>query len=257
MLDDVVEFARERNVTTMAAGLAFHALNALVPTVILSLVGLGGIGQLNSLAPFVGQLVGLESGTLDGVTQQMTDAGGGRLRAGLVAGVIFLWSAGRLFEEVQGSFAEVYGTEPYDSWARKLAGIALTVGTIFVGFVATAVLGVWLSNLVDGLLWRVASPFLLLAALSVLFLPLYYLLPDVSIDVREAVPGAVFAAFGWALSAVAFRAYASISSSVDLYGALGALVLFTSWVYAGSLLLLLGVVLNAVVADRLHVTDAR
>lgn len=249
---EVVEFGRERNVTTIAAGLAFHALNAVVPTVILLLIGLTASGELNSVTQFLTRLFGFDSGSLEGVASRITNASGG-LRAGVVAGAIFLWSTGRLFEAVQGSFAEVYGAEPYTSWARKLLGIGLTFGTILVGFVGMAVLGVWLSNLVEGLAWRVASPFLLLVALSILFVPLYYVLPDVTITVREAVPGAVFAAFGWAVSAVLFRLYASVSSSVELYGVLGGLVLFMTWLYLGSLLLLLGVVLNAVVADRLDV----
>jgi membrane protein len=256
-LEDVVAFGRDQNVTTIAAGLAFHALNALVPAVILLLIGLSSLGGFESVTPFVTRLLGFESGALQGVTQQMTNASGGRLRAGVVAGAIFLWSAGRLFEAVQDSFAVVYGTEPYDSWRRKLLGIVLTFATFAVGFVAMGVVGVWLSNLVEGLAWRIASPFLLVVALSVLFVPLYYVLPNVHIDLREAVPGAVLAAFGWTLSAVGFRLYANVSSSVQLYGALGGLVLFMTWVYLGGLVLLLGVVLNAKVADRLDVTETQ
>lgn len=254
---DVVEFAREKRVTTIAAGLAFHALNALVPTVILLLLGLSVGGGFDAVAPFVGRLLGVQSTAVQRVASQVTNATNGRLRAAVVAGAIFLWSTGRLFEAVQGSFAEVYGVDPYDSWARKLSGIALTFGTFVVGFVAMAVLGVWLSNLVSGLAWRLVSPFLLFGALTLLFVPLYYLLPDVPLSLREAVPGAVFAAVGWTTSGLFFRLYAGVSSSVQLYGALGGLVLFTTWIYLGGLLLLLGVILNAVVTDRIDLTTVR
>lgn len=254
-VEDVVQHSRDRQLTTIAAGLAFHALNALVPTLILVLVGLSAVGGLGYATSALSTLFGFESGALDSVKQLMTNASGGRIRASIVAGAIFLWSGGRLFEAVQDSFADVYGSEAYDSWSRKLLGIALTFGTILVGFVTMGVVGVWLSNLVEGLVWRVASPFLLLAALTVLFYPLYYLLPNVPLTYHEAVPGAIFAAVGWSLSAVGFRIYSTFSSSVQLYGALGGLVLFLTWVYLGSLVLLLGVILNAVVADRLDVTD--
>lgn len=252
---DVVEFARKRQMMTIAARLAFHALNALVPTVILLLIGFSVSGGFGSVTPFLSQLTTVKTTTVEQFTSQATNPTSGRLRAAVVAGAIFLWSTGRLFEAVQDSFADVYGVEPYDSWARKLLGIVLTFGTILVGLVAMAVLGVWLSNLVDGFAWRLVSPILLFGALTLLFVPLYYLLPNVHVSLREAVPGAVFAALGWTTSGMFFRLYANVSSSVQFYGALGGLVLFTTWVYLGGLVLLLGVILNAVIAERISVTD--
>jgi membrane protein len=44
--------------------------------------------------------------------------------------------------------------------------------------------------------------------------------------------------------------YAGVSRSVDLYGVVGGLLLLLTWLYVGGLALLLGVVVNAVLAGR-------
>jgi len=78
------------------------------------------------------------------------------------------------------------------------------------------------------------------------FLPLYFLLPDAAVTVREVLPGAVFAALGWTVLEAAFHLYATYVSGASVYGLLGGVLLALSWLYLGALLLLLGAAVNAV-----------
>jgi hypothetical protein len=86
----------------------------------------------------------------------------------------------------------------------------------------------------------------LVPTLVVVFLPLYYLFPDVPVSVRAVLPGAVFAAVGWAALAAVFGVYTSTIANTSIYGFLGAVLLVLTWFYVGALLLLVGAALNAV-----------
>jgi len=92
----------------------------------------------------------------------------------------------------------------------------------------------------------------LVVGLTAAFLPLYYLLPGEDVSVREALPGAVLAAVGWTLLQTGFRVYAAGAAGYETYGVLGGTLLLVTFLYVGALLLLVGVVLNAVLAGRGH-----
>jgi hypothetical protein len=98
---------------------------------------------------------------------------------------------------------------------------------------------------------------LLLGGLTVTFLPLYYLLPGVTVSVGEALPGALLAAVGWTLLQSGFRLYAGVVSATQVYGVLGAVLLIVTFLYFGGVILLLGVVFNAVLAGRLSRDDIK
>ena len=90
---------------------------------------------------------------------------------------------------------------------------------------------------------------LVILALVVVFLPLYYVLPPVSVSVRHALPGTVFAAVGWVLLQVGFFYYTGSAGQYAAYGLLGAVLLFVTFLYLAGVVLLVGAVLNAVL-DR-------
>ena len=92
----------------------------------------------------------------------------------------------------------------------------------------------------------------LVVGLTVAFLPLYHLLPGEDVSVREALPGAVLAAVGWTLLQTGFRVYAAGAAGYETYGVLGGTLLLVTFLYVGAPLLLVGVVLNAVLAGRGH-----
>ena len=80
---------------------------------------------------------------------------------------------------------------------------------------------------------------------------MYYVLPEVDgVSVREILPGALFAAVTWTVASVIVRLYATASSSVALYGAVGGPLLVMTWLYVGGLALLVGAALNASLAGR-------
>lgn len=87
-----------------------------------------------------------------------------------------------------------------------------------------------------------------------LFLPLYYLLPDISgMTVKEVMPGTLFSSILWTLFGLIFHLYTSLIARYALYGLLGAVLLVLLWFYVGGYILLLGAILAPVLAERIKI----
>lgn len=86
----------------------------------------------------------------------------------------------------------------------------------------------------------------LIVVLVLAFLPIYYVLPPVDVSLREVLPGASIAAVGWVLLQFGFRFYAAHASEYAVYGIIGSALLFVTWLYFASIIVLLGVALNVV-----------
>lgn len=248
----VIAVARERNVTVLAAGLAYHAFNSLIPAMLLAFIGISASQRIETLAFALGSVSGFDAARLTEVFRTLTENPVGQFRAAVIAAVVFVWSAGQLLRAIRRTFAAMYGNDVrrLGSVPDILAALVLVFGAIALALLLVVVLGVSLAYVLTGWVWAVVSTLFLFVSLVAVFGPVYALLPRADVGVREAFPGAVFAAASWTLSGVGFRLYATTSESVQLYGFAGGVLLFLTWLYAGGLFLLLGVTLNAVVAGR-------
>ncbi|RQG99070.1 YhjD/YihY/BrkB family envelope integrity protein [Natrarchaeobius oligotrophus] len=257
---DVAAVARERQISVKSAGVAYHAFNTLVPLVILLLVGVTIVDSLEPLLEAVESATGLEGAVTDGGVDEVAGGAVDRTRAALLALVVLLWSAARLFQAVNSAFTDVYGARRDVSYANVAAAVTvvtaldvvLVTTTVAVGVALVGAVGVSISIHLAGVgVWAVVLATAALAVLlTAVFLPMYYLFPQPDVSIREVLPGTIFAALAWTALAVGFRIYVSTSESVALFGIAGAVLLVLTWVYLGALCLLLGAVLNAVLADR-------
>jgi YihY family inner membrane protein len=163
----------------------------------------------------------------------------------IVSLLVTTWGALKLFRGLDIAFSRIYGSEPggiVDQLRDGLVALgSLAGGTILVA-VVTALIGVLKIPIID-----LVSPFLLLSLLLVAFFPFYYVLPDTGLTPRQALPGTVFAAVGWAVLGVGFGFYADAASG-SVAGALGAVLLLVTWFYFSGILILTGAVVNAVLA---------
>lgn len=247
----VVAVAREEQITLLAASLAYYLFLALVPLVLFTVIGLSLFGNgLLSQASTAASGTVLPRGT--SAPRQLLTQTSGRIRAAALGAVILGWSGLRMFGALDGAFAAVYDEREAVSLTGKLIDAILVLVSVTVA--AAALAGVSLAVAVvvgDNSVLRFVSPLLLFATLVGAFLPMFYVLPEVDgVSVREVLPGALFAALAWTVSGVVVRLYATASSSVALYGAIGGLLLVLTWLYVGGLALLVGAALNASLAGR-------
>lgn len=243
----VVAVAREEQVTVVAAGLAYYAFNSVIPLALLAFVGLSAFGDANPAYSLVEPVAG------GGATEVLRDSIGdaqGRTRAVVIAAIMLGWSAVRMFRAVDATFAELYGVRKRETLSGRIADVGLVLLTVSIAFGLLTTLGWVLAFVAEAAVWSLVAPVVLFAVLIAVFVPMYYVFPADGVSLREALPGAVFAAASWTLSAVGFRAYAATAESVQLYGVAAGVLIFLGWLYVGGLVLLVGVVLNAVLAER-------
>ncbi|CAI48187.1 UPF0761 family protein [Natronomonas pharaonis DSM 2160] len=254
----VVDGARSDRITFLAASLAYYGLVSLVPLLVLALVAASVVGEgqlIEALVVAVGDALGEQAGDVLG--DALTGAAG-RGGATLLGLAVFLWSGLKLFRGLDIAFSEVYGTAGPESLLSGIRNAVVTLGAVGLGVTATVAAGAAIAVLgVDAAVEGVAlvGTLGLFVALTVAFLPLYYFLPGTDVSLSEAVPGAAFAAIGWTALQTGFRIYAGATDAYAAYGILGGVLLLVTFLYLGALVLLLGAVLNAVLAGRSPPSD--
>ncbi|MEM4782627.1 MAG: YihY/virulence factor BrkB family protein [Halalkalicoccus sp.] len=250
-----VAVGRKQHVTVTAAGLGYYAFNSLIPLLLLLVIAISIAYDPETTANALESVTGLHAAEIETVIEEVTDDGGGRARAGLIAAVVFAYSTATMFQAVNMAFSEVYGTRKERSGLRKVTDSLLIFAIVLVAVSLIGVVGVALALAVDSVAVSVLSLPLLFGAFLLAFLPMYYRFPGEAVSVREALPGAAFSAVAWTLSALVFRLYATTSDSVELYGIAGAVLLVLTWLYLGGLILLFGAILNAVLAGRVDADE--
>ncbi|WP_227375684.1 YihY/virulence factor BrkB family protein [Haladaptatus halobius] len=248
----VVSVVQERNVTFLAASFAYYAFVSIFPLALLAIAVGSLVGGEAFAQTLVQQFRGLLTGQGARFLQQAITSSSGRASASVIGVVVLLWSALKLFRGLLLAFEEVYQFTPD-------AGLVEQIKKGVVALVAVA-LGIALMVAIGAVL-RMPSfeaiPFIdfagtlsLLLGLVFVFLPLYYVLPPVEMTLQEALPGTVFAAVGWILLQAGFQLYALNADKNAVYGALAGVILFLTWLYFAGILLLVGAVINVVVAGR-------
>jgi YihY family inner membrane protein len=251
----MISVFRSDQVSFIAASLAYYAFVSLLPLLLLALVAaatFGGPDQVAAITDRVTASLGPAAGSL--VRDALVSAGGAGAGAGVVGLIVLLWTGLKVFRGLDVAFAIVYGSTGPAGLVDQVTDALVALVTVAVGISATVVIGALISlpgvdAVVAGVdLFGLVATLTLLGGLTIGFLPLYYVLPERGMTVREALPGAVLAAAGWGVLMTGFRLYAARAGSYEAYGVLGGVLLLVTFLYLGALVLLAGVVLNAVLS---------
>lgn len=246
----VVAELRRHRVTVLAASFAFHAFVSILPLLLLVFVAVSFVLD-ESLAVFVVEHTStyLTPGESALVVSAVT-SDEGRVPASVLGVAVLLWGTLKVFRQIDVAFAVVYDVEEVDPLPERLRDGLVTL--FAMGAAVTLMLGVNLAlDNAPGLppLGPLKPP-LVFVGLAAVFLPLYYVVPDADVTLREAVPGALVAAFGWMVLEAGFGVYLEATVTYEAYGLLGGLLLFMLWLYVAGLVLVTGAVVNAVLGGR-------
>lgn len=250
----LVAAVRSENLTFVAASLAYYAFVSLLPLLLLSLVAVSVLAGPDGSAQVTDRVQTL-LGPVAGEQVHTALTGGGRGGATIVGIVVLLWSGLKVFRGLDIAFSQMYGGDVADSLPQQLVDAAVVLPAVGAGVLLTVGVSVFVSRTpldvrIAGVdLVGVAAAIGLVVALTGTLLPLYYFFPDRDLRLVEAIPGAAFAAVGWTLLQIGFRVYAATVGSFDAYGVIGGGLLLATFLYFGGIVLLLGAVLNAVLAD--------
>ena len=246
----VLREANRNYVPFMAGSLAYHAFLLLAPLLVIMLVvvsAVGGESAVEYLVEFSRPFL-----TERGRTVLATAVRNSARHTGVVllgVGTI-LWSLVRIFRGLDVVFARVYGTETHESFVDQLRDGVVAVVAVTVGVAAILAAGAATVVFPWKPLVRIFDGVILFAVLATVFFPLYYVVPNVELSAREVVPGTVVAAVGWLLFHLLFEFYAGHEVALRAYGVLGVMLSLLVWLYASMFILLLGGVINAVLAEH-------
>ena len=251
----VLAEARDEQITFLSAAVAYYAFVSIVPLVLLGVAvstAVGGAEFADTVVGWVDQF--LTPSGQEAIRDALTNARG-RTGATAVSILLLAWSGLKLFRGLDVAFSHIYGVKASEPFLRQLLDALVVLLAIPFAFAASLLVAVVVPVLGLFPFVNVASTVTLVVTLTLVFFPTYYVFPDVELTVREALPGAAFAAVGWTVLAQAFRVYATNVGSFEVYGLLGAALLLVTWLYFSGIIITVGAVLNAVLAGR-HDEDA-
>jgi membrane protein len=262
MLWEVVLGMRRNDLLGLAGQLAYFFLLFFFPFLIF-LVSLTGLvignpeAGLKSLFETLSGLVPATARTLvvDYVDRTLRTASTGALVLGIV-GALWLGQAASI--SITKAANRSYGLEesrPF--WRLRGACLIMTLGfTLLVAVLTLALfnVGAYLSA-IAGLpetvtsLGKLLSWAMVFVAVTLALDLLYYLAPDADLPFKWITPGGLIATVLLFTSDGALSYYvANLGNYGQIYGQLGAVVAFMLWLYVTSLMVILGLEINAVLA---------
>jgi membrane protein len=262
MLWEVVLGVRRNDLLGLAGQLAYFFLLFFFPFLIF-LVSLTGLvvgnpeAGLKSLFETLAGLVPLDARTLvaDYVDRTLRSASGGALAVGIV-GALWLGQAAAI-SITKGANRSYRLEESRPFWRLRGACLIMTLGfTLLVAALTIAVFNIGayisaLAGLPEGAtgLGKVLGWAMVFVAVTVALDLLYYLAPDAKLPFKWITPGGFIATVLLFVSDGALSYYvANLGNYGQVYGQLGAVVVFMLWLYVTGLMVLLGLEINAVLA---------
>lgn len=241
---------RDRNVTFLAAGVAYYAFISVIPALLLALViatTIGGELLVERILGVTGEFLTPAGETA--VTGAIRDAPG-RTEATLIGILVLFWGALRVFRGLDHAFSDIYGLDRNPSFLEGLRDATVVLSTVGLGIGTMFLVGALLaaSNLRVG--QGLLGLTLLLGGLVVVFLPLYVVFSDPETGVKKALPGAMAAAAGWVILQALFQLYTAAAPRYQLYGVVGGILILVTWFYVAAIALLLGAVINVVLTNK-------
>lgn len=242
-----------------AAALAFFTVFSIAPVVILIVAVLGLVlGEDTARAELMSQLEAVMGAQAVGVVDtairnsSIQDSGLWPTLAGLAATVV---GATTVFAQMQKSLNQIWDVAPRPTknslWLFLTARLLSLTMVLSLGFVllVSLVLGVavravithaeqWLP--IPGWLMLGVEPVISLIVVTLLFAAIFRILPDVVLEWRDVVAGAMITALLFTVGRSLIAWYLANTAAASAYGAAGSLVLLLLWVNYSSLILLLG-----------------
>ena len=247
--------------TGLSQQVAFGALLAFLPTVILliGLLGLLGSGVFDSLEHFVGSVAphGVVS-IIDGAKKDAAHNKSGSAIAFAVGAVAALWAASGAMGAVVKAVNRAYGrreTRPF--WKVRLISLVLVfaTGIVLAGTFLLIVFGGDLGAAITRrtplgggfkLFWNIARWPIAFTAVLLFFALVYYLAPNKEQrSWKWVTPGSLVGSLMWLALSGLFALYTSYSSSYDrTYGSLAGAIILLLWLNYSAWAILFGAELN-------------
>jgi membrane protein len=257
----VVRKFLEDQAPNWAALIAWNALLAMFPIVVFaaSLLGyaLKFFGEAN--AAVYQTIFSAIPGDTNQQDQLIRAVSGVKSNSGIlfIVGLVgLLWGGSALFGIMEQAFAVIYHTKPRDFVRQKLIAVGMVfLFTLLAGVaVATSALLPAVKHIpnIPAFLYSGAAAFMLQVIIGIvagflLFLSLYYVIPNRRQRLSQVIPGALVAGVLFELITLVFPLYLSLNRGLNQYGkTFGLLFVLMTFFFFLGLITMIGVELNSV-----------
>ena len=179
-----------------------------------------------------------------------------------------IWVSSSGFKAVIKGLNKAYGVKETRSYIKlKLISMIYTIllaliviATLFL-FVFGDVIGDFFMKVLEHpefiyYIWYMLRYVVVILIMILFFMFLYNATPCVRLGWLEVIPGAVITTLGWISISYIFAYYVNNFSNYSrLYGSLGAVFMFMTWMFITSMILILGGEINAVLAEKNRLKD--
>ncbi|MBC6129482.1 YihY/virulence factor BrkB family protein [Listeria booriae] len=251
---------KNARITSHAAQLTFYILLSILPMMLVfgNLIPLLPIPKeeiYNTLQTFMPPEV---YDILHPVIESMlTNASGTAISLGLITAI---WSASKCFSALQEVLNIVYQAPDRKNFIvtrimsfLMMLVIIVVIGAVVFVFAFGEQIVTFLQDQFDLKLDALADLgaakwFITPIFLFILFLIIYWLVPNVKWKIRKSVIGALFATIGWLAATELLSAYVSFQGDKILgFGSLSIMIVIMLWLYFVSIILLLGAFINVII----------
>ena len=258
--------AGKDNISLVAAGVAFYAFTALVPLLTAFVLTYGLVAEPSSVVGHTQMLTSAmpkeSAGIIGEQLKSMSESAGTKTGfALLLALAIALYGASKGAGSLMTGLNIAWGTKESRGFVKRtLVAIGMVAGSVLamVGAILAMSAMNFLEELLPGLggvghFFLKLLSFAFAAALVMIVLAVIYRYgPDrPNAKWKWVSPGSIVATIVWVLATVGFGFYVSNFGSYNAtYGSLGAIIVFLTWLYLTSYIILLGAEMNAVLEQE-------
>ncbi|MGH9430173.1 MAG: YihY/virulence factor BrkB family protein [Terriglobia bacterium] len=269
LAEALIQFYKEESIE-LSAGIAFYSVLSIFPFLLL-LLGLSGFyiqhHQLaGRLAPILSEVLPMKPDFILNNLVGITKAFG---RVGIVSFLLLLWASSGVFVPIEKALNGAWGVEKGRGWiGRRLSalGMALLFGILILatsGLIGWSLyIRAWMSHVgpplmiyVTGLLYRGLLSLVSFLITLGIFVLLFKLLPNRSIQWRKILPGATLTAVFWQVARWIFTLVLLHLNYRHVYGSIGAMVAFMTWAYIASAVMLFGAQVSGALYRSMHPGD--
>lgn len=243
-----------------AASLAYYAILSLFPLLLILIVGgsyfLDSHQVYQNVIRFFREVIPVSQDWIDDILKQVLAIRG---RVGIISLLTLLWSASGFFSNLVYNIDLAWPEVRQRNYLEKrLIGLAMIVA--FTGLLAFSMIFEWGANLIPVIdiplisfaemdLFRMFSSLVSFITSFLLFLALYYWVPNTNLPFNASFWGALASSVAWKTVTEAFNWYlrSGLANFQLVYGSLGAIITFLLLIYLASLIILFGAHLCAAI----------